>query len=597
MKNKRCKKEWFSHLYRRLSLSRLLAVLFTVTATAAIVLMGISYYSRFSQQLKSTVHAENQSIIEQVDNTFSNFLRGLMKVSDSLVYGIIKNNDFEKDSISSSIQLLYDTNKDTIESIALYTEDGKILEVAPAAIGKLNANVTRQEWFTTAVQRAENLHFSMPHVQNLLEDATHKYTWVVSLSQEVDITIGNKTKQAVLLVDMKYTALEDVFSNVTLGNGGYTFVMNSDGELVYHPSKQLVETGAIQEINTQIAGYPDGNYKEEFQGEEYSLIIKTVGYTGWKIVGVMPSAGLALGNFKSGLFFTALIILFVTVLVILNSYISAQVSRPLLMLEKSVKQIADGNLDAEIPTIGFFEILHLENGIKKMAVQIKQLMQDVIEQEQGKRKIELDVLQSQINPHFLYNTLDVIVWMIENGQKDDAVRAVTALARFFRISLSKGKSIVTVHDEVEHVRNYLMIQGMRYKNKFEYTITTEENTEELATTKLILQPLVENAIYHGMEFMDGDGVIDVAVKRDGEDLLFIVSDNGPGMPDRTVQALMNGQMPPSRRGSGIGVSNVQQRLQLTYGGPYGLTIVSEPDCGTTITLRLPAKTYKQEAGG
>lgn len=593
---------WFRKIYHSMSLSTLLTLLFTVTAVAAIVLTGVSNYSRFSLQLRATVQAENQSLIEQVDNTFAASLRGLMKVSDSLVYGIIKGNDFSTGAISSAAQLLYDTNKDTIECIALYTDDGQLVTVAPpslekARLMKSKSLVTEQDWFIAALERAENLHFSMPHVQNLFVNSNHKHPWVISLSQEVDITIGGEVRQAILLVDMKYAAIEDVFSNAALASGGYTFVMNSEGDLVYHPQKQLVEMGAVKELNSQIAGLSDGSYTEKFNKEDYSVIIKTVGYTGWKIVGVMPASGLALSNVKSTIFFIALIMLFITALVLINTYISARVSRPLLMLEKAVKQLADGNLDADIPTVGFFEVLHLEKGIQKMAVQIKQLMHDMVKQEQGKRKSELDALQSQINPHFLYNTLDIIVWMIENRREDDAVRAVTALARLFRISLAKGKAIIPVRDELEHIRNYLMIQEMRYKNKFVYTIEGAPEALNLATTKLILQPLVENAIYHGMEFMDGDGEIDIRAKVEGGTLIFTISDNGPGMPPETAMALSNGDIAPSKRGSGIGVRNVLGRIKLTYGEEYGLFVHSEPDCGTKITLCLPAKEYEAEGGG
>ena len=214
-----------------------------------------------------------------------------------------------------------------------------------------------------------------------------------------------------------------------------------------------------------------------------------------------------------------------------------------------------------------------------------------------KRKREFDTLQSQINPHFLYNTLDIIVWMIENEQKQEAVEVVTALARFFRISLSRGKSIITVRDELEHARNYLMIQKMRFKNKFTYVIDAGEDVMELASLKLMLQPLVENAIYHGMEFMDGDGRIEVTVRREGDDLRFEVRDNGLGMTKEQADSLL-GDEPyvSSRRGSGIGVKNVNERIRLYFGGDYGLFIRSEPDEGTQVEIRLPARAYKDGDG-
>ena len=174
---------------------------------------------------------------------------------------------------------------------------------------------------------------------------------------------------------------------------------------------------------------------------------------------------------------------------------------------------------------------------------------------ESKRKSEFDTLQSQINPHFLYNTLDIIVWMIENEKQSEAVKAVTALARFFRISLSKGKSIIPVRDELEHVKNYLMIQHMRYKNKFSYSIEAEEEVLGLASLKLILQPMVE-------------------VER-------LFTDTGHV---------------PSRRGSGIGVKNVNERIHLYFGKNYGLSIESEPDEGTTVRIHLPAIAYEEAVG-
>ena len=171
---------------------------------------------------------------------------------------------------------------------------------------------------------------------------------------------------------------------------------------------------------------------------------------------------------------------------------------------------------------------------------------------------------------------------------------VTALARFFRISLSRGRSIIPVKDELEHVRNYLMIQQMRFKNKFTYVIRAGEDVMELASLKLMLQPLVENAIYHGMEFMDGDGEIMIRVYREGEELWFQISDNGLGMTQEQLDGLLSDRPHvSSRRGSGIGVKNVNERIRLYFGEHYGLSIQSEPDEGTVITIRLPAQQYTE----
>ena len=225
-------------------------------------------------------------------------------------------------------------------------------------------------------------------------------------------------------------------------------------------------------------------------------------------------------------------------------------------------------------------------------------MEDVVAEHESKRRSELDSLQSQINPHFLYNTLDIIVWMIENERQQDAARIVTALARLFRISLSKGKSIIPIADEIEHVRNYLTIQTLRYKNKFEYTIEVEEAVKDCATIKLIIQPLVENAIYHSMVYMDGEGEITITAKSVGDEVQIIVADNGLGMTEEMVEKLLKGELSSSKKkGSGIGVTNVNERIKLYFGQAYGLEVQSEPDEGTQMIIHLPRVNYTGEEGG
>lgn len=591
--------ERWASLYRHLSLRYIIWISFTLTAAAAAVLIGLSFYGRFSSQLKDSIQEENQLLIEQVNDACTSYLRNMMKISDSLYYSVIKKNDLSKDSISDEFQLLYDTNKDYIANIALFSASGELLETAPAAAIKPNVRASEQEWLSTALTRTENLHFGSPSVQNLFISNEGQYSWIISLSRAVQITKGKEISQGVLLMDLRYSALSELFSNVFLGNNGYLYLIDSNGKIIYHPQQQRLSTGLAFENNAVAATYHDGNHDENFMGEKRTVTIKSVGYTGWKIVGVTPNAGVSLSNLKSNLFILFLLLFFLTVLVMINSYISSRVSDPIRELEKAVKQLEEGNLDAHIQVQGFYEVRHLGTAIKNMAVRIRQLMEDIVSEHESKRKSELDTLQSQINPHFLYNTLDIIVWMIENERKSEAVKAVTALARFFRISLSKGKSIIPMEDELEHVRNYLTIQKMRYKNRFEYTIDAEDDVLRLATIKLILQPLVENSIYHGMEFMDGDGEISITVRQLEQVLCIRICDNGPGMTADMVQVLISGSHPASKRGSGIGVKNVNERIQLHFGKEYGLEILSEPDNGTEIIITIPAVNYDEytELGG
>lgn len=573
-------------------------IYFTVTALAASIFIGLSLYTRLSGIMSASIQEENQIVIQQVNRAMDSYLRSIMKLSDSLYYGVIKNANLSEESVSREMTLLYDNNKDNIEKIALFSREGELLEAVPAAMLKPNVDVTGEKWFVTALEKTENQHFSMPHVQYIFDNSENRYNWVVSVSRAVEITQGPYTTQGILMIDVRYDGLEQLFNGVSLGNGGYVYMIGNDGEIIYHPDGQLIYSGQAQENHKAAAGYKDGNHEEEFLGEKRMITVKTVGYTGWKIIGVTPYGGITLNAVKTRLLVVFIIAFVVFLLSIINSFISSRITDPIKELEKSVNKIEAGNLDAKVYIGGSYETRHLGTSIQNMASRIKKLMEDIVAEHESKRKNEFDILQSQINPHFLYNTLDIIVWMIENEKQADAVKAVTALARFFRISLSKGKSIITVRDELEHVRNYLTIQHMRFKNRFSYEIEAGEDVMELASLKLMLQPLVENSIYHGMEFMDGDGEIRIRVWRDGEDLYMSVSDNGLGMTREQVeQMLVKTDHVPSKRGSGIGVRNVNERIKLYFGKEYGLAIESELDEGTCVTAHLRAVPYGEISEG
>ena len=580
-----------TELFQKSSIRYTIFIYFTVSALIMIVLIGAAVYGRLAGWVSDTLRKENQVVINQINLSVDSYLRTIMRLSDSLYYGVIKNADYqaEAEMVDSEMMLLYDNNKDFVSNIALLSRDGELLSAVPAARLKTDLDVTEEKWFKDTLEHPENLHFSMPHVQYIFDSSGNQYRWVITLSRAVEVTKGTSTSQGVLLIDMTYESLRYMLDNISLGERGYLYLLGSDGGLIYHPKMQLIDAGLAEENIGTARGYRDGDYQEVYRGEKRDIIVKTVGYTGWKIIGVIPEQGLSLDNLKVKLFMVFMAAFFLFLLAVINAYISARITAPIQELEKSVNALEAGELDAEVYMGGSYEIRHLGRSISDMAKRIQTLMDDIVMEHESKRKSEFDTLQSQINPHFLYNTLDIIVWMIENEQKQEAVKVVTALARFFRISLSKGKSIIPVRDELEHVRNYLMIQQKRFKNKFTYQIEAGPEVFPMASLKLMLQPLVENAIYHGMEFMDGDGEILIRVWQEGEKLIFIIRDNGLGMTKEKAEGLLTGETHSvSGKGSGIGVKNVNERIRLYFGERYGLSIFSEPDEGTTIQISLPA---------
>ena len=576
---------------KNLSIQSSIFMYFTVTAIIAIALISLIIFQRFTNSLNATIIEENSGIVGQLGESVDSYLRNAMKVSDSIYYNVIKNTDISNDDIKRGMNLIYVNNDNMIDDIALISGKGELIESMPALRLKDNSNVLEKDFFKKSMAESEYINFSMPHIRDLFERNESSYSWVISLSRAVEVTDEGKATQALLLINLNYMYFEEIFSNVNLGNGGYVYLTNDYGDIIWHPKQNEIYSGRFKEDNKYAATLKDGITVENLSGKNLTLNVRTIGYTGWKLVGVTPSAALGVDGIKFRFFVLFVADLFLFLLAMINAFISDKISNPIKSLDGSVREIESGNLDVEIVPSGSYEVEHLGKSIKNMLGRIKVLMSDLVAEHNAKRKSEFDTLQSQINPHFLYNTLDIIVWMIENENSDKAVNIVTALAKFFRISLSKGKNIITVKDEVEHVRNYLMIQNMRFKNRFEYSIDVDEEVLSYSSLKLMLQPLVENAIYHGMEFMDGDGEIDVKVFKEDDSLYFTITDNGLGMSEDMVETLLSKDFVPSKKGSGIGAKNVNERIKLYFGSEYGLKVESEPDEGTKITIHLPAVAY------
>lgn len=582
--------ERWGKFYRRSSIQVILSLSFTAVAVAGMIFLGLTLFLRFSASNNAQLAKNSQRVLAQVNLNLDAYLRGMMRVSDTMYYRVIKNADLDSDSLDAQMALLYENNRDSLVSIAVFAQSGELVSATPLATLKKSVSPQRQDWFAAAVDRIENLHFSTPHVQNLFEDPDYRYRWVVSLSRQVELTRAGSIEGGVLLVDMSFSGIEQICKDVELASSdGYLYLIDGDGEIIYHPRQQLIYAGLLEENNRTAAGYEDGSHAETFGGAKRQVTVKTVGYTGWKLVGVVPADNIWDNYGQLLLFFLFVVLFSIFLLVFVNLHLSERISVPIKTLERAVKELEAGREEVDIDVSGPYEIEHLGHSIRSMVSTMRHLMDDIIEQEAQKRRSELDVLQSQINPHFLYNTLDSVVWMTENGRTDEAILMVTSLARFFRISLSRGSNIIPIADELEHARHYLTIQKMRYKNKFSAVIAAEDGVEGLYTIKLIVQPILENAIYHGMAYADGDGEITVRARRDGEDVVIEVADNGPGMPEEMVERLLDQSYAaaPGTKGSGIGLRNVHQRIRLTFGEEYGLAIHSEPDAGTTVCIRLP----------
>ena len=418
---------------------------------------------------------------------------------------------------------------------------------------------------------------SRPHVESLL---LNEYPWVVSISTRIREADG--TEQIVVL-DSRFSQIASYVDTVGVGSHGYCFIMDQDGTIIYHPQQQLIFAGLKEENTQNMTAHSDGSY------EENSLIytIRTRKGSSWRIVAVSFVDELIEGRLKDCLILLAGLLLIVLAATIVSSVVlSRYISRPIHSLNKAMGEFeANAEGFSYEPVYGSLEVTSLSNAFGHLVIRIQELMNQVRNEEIVLRKTELRALQAQINPHFLYNTLDSIAWMCEEGRTKDAVEMVNALARLFRISISKGHELIPVEKEVEHAKSYLQIQKFRYKNQFQYSFDVQESCLHYYCNKITLQPIIENAIYHGLNRMIDEGFIEIKIFEDGGDVVFTVEDNGVGMTKEQCESILHKEV--KGQTGGIGIKNVNDRVKIYFGEQYGMKIESELDEGTKVSIRMP----------
>ena len=575
--------------------SIILSVLMAISLVTIIV-MGLLLYHRFKLALEKTAVDNTEATVEATVDRLDADLLDIRQIINGANYNVVQQFDISSREFSEQFSLLYETNSDKIQSLALYDPKGNLIASEPVAAEKKNVKVQTQEWYKNAEDAIENIHFSTPHIQELFEDGSYRYQWVVSLSRYVDVNKGETPETGILLLDMKYSVIRDVMKQINDCSGGiYYYLISQDGEMIYHPRGTELNRGLFEENSLEAEKYEDGTYEIRSNGQNETVIVRSVAYTGWKMIGVVPES-VQVANYKNFRYYV-----FATILVLLvmllegNQLVSRKISKPIRELDASVKTYEAGG-KPDIYIGGSSEIRHLGHSVQKSYEQIEELMDEIIQQQNERRKSELDALQSQINPHFLYNTLESITWMVEAQENEAAVRMISELAKLLRVSLSRGKTIIPIKDELQHSRSYMNIQLARYKERFKTEFRIDKEIENYCIVKLVIQPILENAIYYGVGNMDEDDdgmIIVTGEKRDG-DILITIEDNGMGMREDVLENILTDSSKVPKHGSGVGVINVHSRIRLMFGEEYGLFIESEPDEGTKVTIRIPAIPYTPE---
>ncbi|MBR0171217.1 MAG: sensor histidine kinase [Lachnospiraceae bacterium] len=569
---------------------------FSLVAAVTTLLFGVMLYRMFARNTQRLMTEGTEQVLRRTVVNLEDYLANMRRISDAMFYNVIKDKDLSRDTVDAEMNLLYEANSNTLVSFALYSEKGELISAAPVAVEKPGLDVTTQAWFRNATGQMENLHFSVPHVQNLFDDPSYRYAWVISLSRVVELTNRGRPASGVLLVDMNYSTIDRMLEEANASDRRqYVYLCDSEGAIIYHPQRMQVASGFFRENNEAVPGYDDGVHTERFDGETRIVVVDTVSYTGWRLVSVL-SEGYFAPSLQNLRYLVAIgIVMTLLALFLVNRMVSGRISGPLVRLNESIRDVEAGTrMYPEVPQGGSTEVSHLGATLSSYIDRNRRLMEDIVIEQEEKRKSELDALQAQINPHFLYNTLDAITWMVEGGRREEAVAMIGDLASLFRVSLSSGKTVIPVADELRHARNYMNIQKRRFKNAFTYREEIDPAVEPYCIVKLVVQPLLENAIYYGVKDMEEGGEIVLRAETDGRDVRISVSDNGYGIPPENAKRLLSESEAVSHKGSGVGLINVNSRIRLRFGDPYGLSIASEPDEGCRVMITIPAIPYNEE---
>ena len=552
---------------------RITSILVTmVVGTVAIILVCciFLFLDRYRSAMVQSARTSSAQAVSQVSNTVGSYLSDMDQAMELVEQSVSESEESRDRLLAAFLKFRPD-----VVAVTSYSADGELLDCWSLGREPRDSIFQNLSFNLEMARSSEGSYMTAPHVETIFEGY---YPWVVTMTAPLE----GSGEAAWVSLDLSFSGISNYINNVSIGQRGYCFLMDDDGNIIYHPQQQLLYAGLKSEDTEALAALKDGAYADD----TVIYSIASVGDSGWRAVGVSYVDELVNRNVNDMIRLTFWLAVVVLAVAVLTSWLlSRLMGKPLRGLASAMESFeADADHFTYRPVGGTREVQELSDSFEHMVLRIQELMTTVREEEINLRKTELKALQAQINPHFLYNTLDSIAWMCEQGRNADAVKMVHALARLFRISISRGHELIPIAKEIEHAESYLQIQMYRYKNQFTYTFDVDPDCLGYYCNKVTLQPIIENSINHGLELMVEEGRIDVCVRQDGDDIVFSVQDNGVGMSEEQIEAIM--QHGPTDR-TGIGIKNVNDRLKIYFGRNYGLHITSEPDVGTCVEIRMP----------
>jgi len=586
---------------------------FTLVIVASFIFIIYFSVSAYGKKLESNHIKYSTQVIKNLVGNINNYIDELEVITNSLNYNYyIQSYLIERSKPSQPLTSTlssaenYQASLEALSNIinlrgditSIFVVDNK--EIAFFKSQSMNVEKSKftvnPEWFTNDRQFTQNMFFIGQNQIMYKNLPTHVFTFARKIERyDGDGNLG------IILIDTNLSIIQRYFSSASLDDHSFILLLDTSGNLIEssHIPTQIsksptfsIEAFGEDIMSTLTQPVSDNTLKQSsfiqaIAGEDYLVTYDKIDRTGWILATITDYQGIIndANTVRNYIVFVGFITLIL--LMVITYIISSRITTPIASLKNTMNLIHKGDLTQTAEITSHDEVGELATSFNVMIKRINTLMHEVVEEQAEKRKSELRVLQDQINPHFLYNTLDSIIWMAES-KDPNTVPMIEALSNLFRLSLNRGQEMITIQEELDHVKNYLYILSMRYFERFDYMFDIDPNTLNYKIPKLILQPLVENAIYHGIKNKSSKGLIIIKTHCTEKNLILTVIDDGVGMtPAKAIQLLSDNSMVKSEEGSGIGVTNVHQRIKLYFGPTYGLTIQSTESVGTTVNINMP----------
>ena len=565
---------------------------------AVLVLSAVVIVTGVSMKFTNTSIFENSSeythtIIQQMNQNIDSYIDYM----ENIAYLISSNEDVQdylfdekidnegRYRILNQFQTILDSRSD-IRNVGIISKNGRMLINDGSKSVNQDLDLNTQEWYATALEKPNGPILTSSHVQHIISG---ERPGVITLSRGIRDRSGSGEKEGVFFIDLNYSAISELCDQSTVGTKGYAFILDAKGNIVYHPQQQQLYN-ELQTENISLIMDTDEDTVLTGTGNDGKLYsISRSEKTGWTVVDCTNVKELLSKSRQAQSVYVLTAIILVIVALLFSRFMARSITLPIQKLRDSMKKVQEGDFSvSDVVVDSKNEIGSLTKSFDVMTHRIHELMEQNVHEQEEKRKSELKALQSQINPHFLYNTLDSIIWMAEGKKNEEVVLMTASLARLLRQSISNEDEVVPIANEVEYARGYLTIQKMRYKDKLEFQIEVDSSILYIPLIKLVLQPIIENAIYHGLKYKESKGLLIVkGFMKDGNVVLQVI-DDGVGMDEETLAHIYD-KHKVNYHSNGVGVYNVQKRLKLYYGEDYGITYTSELGKGTTATITIPGR--------